>query len=246
MKVAGMVLAALIAAMALTSCELLQRPLAHPLHVVYLVDCSASIKPKSLDDAFSAIRAEAGRLRRGDRITVIPITGDALNDVPGRILSRRVPLQRQPYDLDLKIFRKKFSKELRKFELRAQTHPYERTDILGTVAVAVQEFAIDDSQVRKRLVIFSDFIEEDGRWNFMNDPRFENKSSARALAAHLSKAEPRLNGTQVYLIELRSKEMKRLGYERREAITEFWDDYFAGCFLRTHCKVHPILIKTKY
>ena len=102
------VLTVLAAALALSSCELLAHGNAHALHLVYLVDISASIKPRALKDAFRAIRIEAARLQRGDRISVIPITGDAENDAQGRILRMTVPEKRQPYNQDLVQFRQEF------------------------------------------------------------------------------------------------------------------------------------------
>ena len=213
------------AAKALSSCELLANGNPHPLHLVYLVDVIASIKPRALKDAFHAIRIEAARLQRGDRISVIPITGDAENDAQGRILRMRVPEKRQPYDQDLVQFKRKFDAALESFERRALAHPYDHTDILGSIVLAAQEFAMDPPRVRGKLIIFSDFIEEGGRFNFMTDPRLASTERARVFANSAGKKIPNFRGVSIFLGQLRSTELGSMPQARSMAIQTFWLNY---------------------
>ena len=85
---------------------------------------------------------------------------------------------------------------------------------------------MDGPQVRKRLIIFSDFIEEDGKLDFMTDPRLAFKKRAREFAAQLGKGTPRLRGIPIFLGQLQSTEWRRISNARSEAIRIFWLNYF--------------------
>src|ERR1035437_1510447 len=98
--------------LALTSCAGGYHPPSQPTHRVDLPDCSASIAPKALDDAFRQVELQADKMQRGDRISVIPITSDSDTNAQGNILRMTLPLNRQPYDHDLKAFRTNFKQAL--------------------------------------------------------------------------------------------------------------------------------------
>src|ERR1019366_4622033 len=76
----------------------------------------------------------------------------------------------QPYDQDIQTFRKKFRQALHDLHDKAKAHLFDKTDIIGSVDLAAQEFASDDGHIQKRLIVLSDFIEEDDTLNFRTAP----------------------------------------------------------------------------
>src|SRR5882724_5064860 len=131
-----------------------------PRQIVILVDVSGSIERRSLEQASRAIEKLAGRLRRGDGLTIIPILGDAEAEASGRIIRVEVPLQRRAYDADIHAFQAKLSTTLKSAESEALARPELRTDILGSVVLAEQEFGSDQRERRRLLFVLSDFIQE--------------------------------------------------------------------------------------
>src|SRR5882757_9481040 len=108
--------------------------------LVILIDVSDSIEPAAEEQAFSAIDRVIAQRQRGDRIAVIPITGDAQAESSGRVIRFEVPTVRQAYDNDLRNFRNNLKRSLEEFKAAAMASPGSRTDILGAVALAQQEF----------------------------------------------------------------------------------------------------------
>src|SRR5579864_1928438 len=94
-----------------------------PRHIVILPDVSGSIDRESLEEAFKAIDELVGHLQRGDRITVIPILGDAQAEASGRIIRFEVPTERRAYDADLSDFRRKLGASLAEMQANASAHP---------------------------------------------------------------------------------------------------------------------------
>jgi hypothetical protein len=197
--------------------------------IVLLIDVSASIEPGALEQSFKAVDMLVAHLHRGDRISIIPILGDAESETSGRILRFDVPQRRQAYDADLRSFRLKLQASLSEMQANALAHPGSKTDILGSVAFAAQEFKMDSGKFRGReLGILSDFIQEDSELNFRKDKRLANRHTATKFAAALTKENtPDLfKGVTVYLGLMRSKEYAGLSQNRREALKEFWIEYF--------------------
>src|ERR1035437_1643670 len=234
MKFMACFLLLLLSALALSSCAGGYHSPAQTIHRVYLLDCSASIAPRALDDAFHQVELQADKMQRGDRISVIPITSDSDTNAQGNILRMTVPLNRQFYDQDLQVFRKNFRQALRAIHDHAKVHLFDKTDILGSVDLAAQEFAPDDGSVHKRLIVLSDFIEEDGILDFRTAPALAGETSARMLASRLVKNIPQISTVSVFLGSLQSAELDRLPKARRQAIREFWLEYF------NNEKTHPV------
>ena len=63
-----------------------------------------------------AIDSVIAHRQRGDRIAVIPITGDAQAESSGRVIRFEVPIVRQAYDNDLRQFRNKLKRSLEEFK----------------------------------------------------------------------------------------------------------------------------------
>jgi hypothetical protein len=56
-----------------------------PRHFIIMPDVSGSIDRESLEQAFKAIDELASHLRRRDRLTIVPILGDAEAEASGKI-----------------------------------------------------------------------------------------------------------------------------------------------------------------
>jgi len=198
---------------------------AKPRHIVILPDVSGSINRTALEQAFKAIDELVGHLHRGDLIAIIPILGDAEAEASGRIIRFQVPTNRQAYDSDLRGFRLKLKKALEQMESVAIAHPGSKSDILGSIALADQEFqTLPESE--KHLAIMSDFIQEDNEFDFRIDARLASQLSAKQFAAQLLKANAlNLKGVKIYFGLLYSHEYATLRRARREAVQVFWIEY---------------------
>ena len=234
MKFVACCLLSLVLVLTLTSCAGGYHSPAQAIHRIYLLDCSASITPKALEDAVQQIELQADQMQRGDRISVIPITSDSDTNAQGNILRMTVPLNRQPYDQDLKTFRKNFRQDLHALHDHAKAYLFDETDILGSVYLAAQEFAPDGGHIQKRLIVLSDFIEEDDTFDFRTAPALAGENPARQLASRLAKNIPQISTVSVFLGSLRSNELDRLPKARRQAIRQFWLEYFKNE------KIHPV------
>jgi hypothetical protein len=224
--------ALLSAVLLLSSCHRLHDGHAATKHLVYLVDASASIVPASFDQAMNAVDRIAEQLQRGDCITVLPILSDSDAIPSDQIVRMCVPTERQPYDQDLQEFREGIHDKLAAQGHQLTLHRATKTDIIGTLALANQEFSLSRSNVQGTLIIFSDFIEEDTATNFSNAPELATPKSAERLATRLSSTTSTLKdaqastGLRVFLGNLRSNEIETLPKQRREAIRRFWLAYF--------------------
>jgi hypothetical protein len=227
-------LLSLASVLALTSCAGGHHSSTQAVHRVYLLDCSASITPQALEDAVHQIELQADQMQRGDRISVIPITSDSDTNAQGNILRMTVPLKRQPYDHDLQAFRKTFRQAVHTLHDYGKAHRYNKTDILGSIDLAAQEFAPDDEHIQKRLIVLSDLIEEDETLDFRTAPALAGENSARQLASRLAKNVPQISTVSVFLGSLQSNELDQLPKVRRQAIREFWLEYFKNE------KTHPV------
>jgi hypothetical protein len=196
-------------------------------HIVILLDVSGSINRQSLEQAFKAIEDLAGHLHRGDKLTIIPILSDAEAQASGHILRFEMQLNRQAYDADLQHFYRTLATSLKELLVNATMRPGTKTDILGSVALAAQDFATDD--VEHVLIILSDFLEEDTETNFTSDIRLSSSNSAIKFSQQIAKRGGlAFCNTRVYLGGLGSDEFKRLDRERRVAIRAFWMSYFVA------------------
>ena len=204
-----------------------------PRHIVILIDVSGSIDRTALDQAFKAIDGLVGHLHRGDWIAIIPILGDAQAEASGRIIRFAVPTNRQAYDADLSNFRRRLGVSLKEMHAEAVAHPGSKTDILGSVALAGQDFRAGQSEPKRLLVILSDFIQEDREINFRSDSHLASHATAELFATDIAKgASLSLTNVSIYLGLLRSEEYADLSQSRRRAIQQFWIAYFE--YFHTH------------
>ena len=197
----------------------------NPKVTVDVLDTSLSITPHAERDAESAIFDQISRLGRGDRLILIPITGDAQNDAGGRILRLVAPSERQAYDNDLRRFQANAKKQYTAWIASLDPHQM-RTDILGTLDVARQEFSAVPENANRRLIILSDFLEDDPGYRFVSSPQLANAGRARALAV-VTRTDRRfaLPGVPVCLGRLESSDFAPLSPQRKEAVQAFWAEY---------------------
>jgi hypothetical protein len=198
-----------------------------PIATVELIDTSLSIAPQAEKSALDAVRGQILRMDRGDSLVLIPITGNAENDAGGRILRLQAPTKRESYDVDLRRFRDSAQKQFAAWEgaLGAERC---RTDILGSLDAARQELAAIPKGDARRLIVVSDFLEDDGQYHFATDRALSNLKSARGLASALRGSHSFAGTrTQFCLGRLESADFEGLSLSRKQAIRVFWLTYFA-------------------
>ncbi len=211
---------ALASLIVLTACS-------HPVPkaTVEVIDMSLSITPRAEHAAENAILDQISRMGRGDRLIIIPITGDAQNDAGGRILRLVAPTKREAYDNDLRRFQADAKKRYASWLASLDPHQM-RTDILGTLDVARQEFAATPKNTDRHLVILSDFLEDDPLYRFVSTSQLANAVRARAFAvATRTDRGFALPGVPVCLGRLESSDFAPLSPQRKEAVQVFWAEY---------------------
>ena len=198
-----------------------------PVATVEVIDTSASITPRAEKAALDAVQDQIAHMQRGDHLILIPITGDAANDGGGRILRLFAPTRRETYDADLRRFHEQARKQFAAW--RASLDPHQsRTDILGTLDAARQEFALSPKESNRKLVVVSDFLEDDGAYRFVSANSLASPARARELAAHLRKQHGfTVQGVPLCLGRLESSDFAPLSAQRKEAVQAFWTAYFA-------------------
>lgn len=196
-----------------------------PMATVVVLDTSLSITPSAEHAAESAILGQISRMGRGDRLIVIPITSDAQNDAGGRILRLAAPTERQAYDNDLRQFQADAKKQYAAWLASLDLHQT-RTDILGSLDIARQEFAAVPKDANRRLIVLSDFLEDDPTVRFVSSPQLVNPARARAFAAELRvERQFDLPEVPVCLGRLESRDFAPLAPGRKEAVEAFWAEY---------------------
>jgi hypothetical protein len=199
-----------------------------PVATVIVIDTSASITPRAERATLGAVGDQISRLGRGDRLILIPITGDAQNDAGGRILRLSAPTQRETYDTDLRRFQEQARKQFAAWASSLDLHQ-SRTDILGALDAARQELAVLPKNSNRRLIVVSDFLEDDGTYRFVSASSLANSTSTRQLAGRLRAQHGfALQGASLCLGRLESSDFAPLSVQHKEAVQAFWTAYFAA------------------
>jgi len=190
---------------------------------VFVLDISQSIDADAEQQMFAVVEDAAQHLHRGDTLTIIPITGDAEAELQGRTLHYEVPSveDRQAYDADLRNLNAQMKADLDRLQVDAVAHPGKHTDIIGSIRVAMMAFS--ERSVDKRLVVLSDFIQEDSQFNFRRDPRLTNETDATAFGKGLMLPKGDYQMVKVTLGRLKSNEFSALPPNRQRAINAFWE-----------------------
>lgn len=199
-----------------------------PTATVEVIDTSLSITPRAERAALDAVQNQITHLERGDSLVLIPITGDAANDAGGRILRLQAPVTREPYDADLRRFRENARKQFAGWVSTIQAEP-NRTDILGALDAARQELETFPKGNATRLIVVSDFIEDDGRYRFTSGPALADPARAHTLAARVRAEHGFALKREAVLClgRLESTDYGPLPPERKQAVNAFWQAYFA-------------------
>jgi hypothetical protein len=199
-----------------------------PNATVEVVDTSASITPRAEQAALDAVQNQIGHMQRGDTLILIPITGDAENDAGGRILRLSAPTEQEPYDTDLRRFQAAARKQFSAWVASLDAHQ-SRTDILGALDAARQELGLLPKESNRKLIVVTDFLEDDGTYNFVSNWSLANPALARELAARLRESHDfKLQGVPLCLGRLESSDFAPLSTQRKEAVEAFWTAYFAA------------------
>jgi hypothetical protein len=199
-----------------------------PQTTVEVIDTSLSITPRAERAALDAVESQIAHIQRGDILILIPITGDAVNYAGGRILRLSAPTQRETYDADLRRFQVTAQKQFAAWTASVPAES-DRTDILGALDAARQEFASLSKESNRRLIVVSDFLEDDGTYRFVSDGSLANPARARELAVNLREQRDfTLQGVQLCLGHLESSDFAPLTAQRKEAVQAFWAAYFAA------------------
>jgi hypothetical protein len=178
---------------------------------------------------FKAVDDLVDQMKRGDQLTLIPITGDAMSETPGHVLHFAAPTEREPYDHDLTVFRQRAHEQINGMQDAAIAHPSERTDILGALDLAKQE--LENSQVgemKQTLMVYTDFLEDDGIYRFAVDPTLVSDTGARELAEQVQKDTGFTpSAVCIRLSLLQSTDLSNLAPQRKKAIRTFWIAYLS-------------------
>jgi hypothetical protein len=197
-----------------------------PVAIVVLVDPSASVTEQGRRDEFAVAARLIPGLQRGDSLTVVPITDNAVADIEGRVLRLRAPDLREPYDADLHRFRTQARQSYGAFTADLLAHPGMQTDILGALDVARQEFETIPERDQRILIVLSDFLEDDGRYRFVSDRRLASAQDARGFADCLRNWHGfSLHGVALRLGALQSNDFAQLDQGRQDAVHAFWPEY---------------------
>ena len=194
---------------------------------IEVIDTSLSITPRAEKAALDAVQNQISRMQRGDRLVLIPVPGDAANDAGGRILRLTAPTVRETYDADLRRFQETAQRQFAGWVSSLDPHQA-RTDLLGALDVARQELATLPRDSNRKLMIVSDFLEDDGTYRFASASSLANPAHARQLAARLREENgSHLESISLCLGRLESSDFALLPPQRKEAIEAFWAAYFA-------------------
>lgn len=191
--------------------------------LIFVIDFSESVSPEARADAFKAIQAEAKLLGRGDSITVIPVTSDALIESGGKVLRLEAGETRKLRDKDLKEFQEEIEKGLAAMSSNAT---YKQTDLFGALHIAQEETANQTARKRRVVVIvLSDLVHSTSQIRFEVDAAFVKAETSRRYAEKSVKAGE-WNGAEIYLGWLESSDLRKMNAPRREAVRQFWQEYF--------------------
>ena len=198
-----------------------------PVATVEVIDTSMSVTPRAERAAQNAVGNQILRMGRGDRLILIPITGDAQNDTGGRVLRLTAPTEREPYDMDLRRFQSEARKQYVAWATSLDPRQA-RTDILGTLEAAQQELGAMPKGSRRQLIIVSDFLEDESLYNFVSAPQLAHPASARALALTLRTERGfALRSVPICIGRLESIDFAPLPAQRRDAVQAFWTAYLS-------------------
>lgn len=194
--------------------------------LIFVVDFSDSVSGAARSQTFAAIREQAKLLGRGDSITVIPVTGDAQTETGGKVVRLEAGEIRKLRDKDLKEFQAAIETKLG--AMIADAKIYKQTDLLGAMRIAQEESALQKRRGSRVLIfVLSDLVHSTAPTRFESDAAFVNADNARKFAEKICAGRSgEFGGAEIYLGLLESSDLRKMTQQRREALREFWQEYF--------------------
>ncbi|MCW5971350.1 MAG: hypothetical protein KIT57_22815 [Blastocatellales bacterium] len=203
----------------------------NPRTTIVLVDASGSIDAEEYGRCLRRIERLLDKFDRGDRLILIPITGEPAELLGRRIRTAEMPRDYAPYDGNLKRARADAAHIISQFAAELPTIRAVRSDIFGAFRAAA-DFVRDGNTA---IFCLSDLLEDDDTIRFRTSPELRDEVAAGNLA--MNRARPgMLRGAAVTVGLLRSTELERLEPERRAAVRAFW-----GVWLLFHDAIPVIL-----
>jgi len=99
-------------------------------------------------------------------------------------------------------------------------------DILGALDVAMQEFSRIPNGANRRVVVVTDFLEDDAQYRFASDPALAMPATAKILSTRIRAARGfNIPQASICLGRLGSSDYASLSPRRKEAIATFWQVY---------------------
>jgi hypothetical protein len=212
-----MLVVTLMAALLLTGCWQ-----DHPRTIVVLIDATASIDPLEYERCRFQLNRVTQKLGRGDRLVLVPITGEPQELLGHRIVHVDMPSDRVPYDSNLKKARADAAKRIEEFLVALPAIQAKQTDIIGALRATADEFRPGASE----LLILSDMVEDDSEIRFPIAPELATAKSAETLAERMARRNM-LRGVEVKIGILKSFDLERMPQQRKDAVQAFWQRYFA-------------------
>lgn len=193
---------------------------------IFVPDLTESVSAEAKAKCFETIKARAKRLKRGDSLTVIPLSADAQIETSGKVLHLEVGEKRELADADLDEFSARAERLLDEMQRGAKS--YQQSDVLGALRVVREEIAMIDPKKKRVIVaVLSDMIHSTKEIRFEADARFANAETARKYAADsVGNPNEAFGSSEIYLGFLESSDARKMPNERREAVRQFWQEYF--------------------
>lgn len=193
----------------------------HPRTVVVLVDATKSIDLAEYGRCRVELKRLTQRLGRGDRLVLVPITGEPQELLGHRILHVEIPAERLPYDSNVTRAKVEAEKQIEQFLNGLSEIQAKQTDIIGALRATADEFRGEGSEI----IILSDMVEDDSVIRFPSAPEMAASKSAEVLAEQMARREM-FKGVEVKIGILKSFDLEHMPQQRRDAIEAFWRRYF--------------------
>lgn len=192
-----------------------------PKTVVVLVDATKSIDPTEYERCRGELNKLTQRLGRGDRLVLVPITGEPEELLGHRIVHIDMPAERVAYDSNLRKAKAEAAKRIEQFLTELPKIQALRTDIIGAFRAAADTFQGELVEV----ICLSDMVEDDAEMRFPTAPELAQTRTAEALAERLARRDL-FHGAVVEVGVLKSFDLEKMNPARREATQAFWRKYF--------------------
>jgi hypothetical protein len=193
-----------------------------PKTTVVLIDATLSIDAAEYERCRHELERLTQRLGRGDRLVLVPITGEPLELLGHRIVNIEIPKERVPYDTNLKKARVEAARRIAQFLAELPTIQASQTNIIAALRATADQFR---SATKAQLLCLSDMVEANGDLWFTTAPELTSVKTAEALAERVARKNM-LTGVDVRIGILKSSDLEKMNSTRRDAVMAFWQRYF--------------------